>query len=191
MLSYRRVRSAAGVRREWSFSRAMARAVPAFCPRPRIPRRPTALRIRRLAAAFENLLSRLGNFVQVPRSAEQIDVGGFGLDPVVVTLGHAADDADDHAGAAVLDFGHLAEAAVNLVLGVLADAARVEQDTDRLPDILGRLVTHNRQLPEDQLAVEHVHLTAESFEIDGFLLQLLITPKLKAFWPFVAHLIVN
>ena len=44
----------------------------------------------------------------------------------LILLGHAAEHADDLVGSPVLDVFQPAQGAVDLVLGVLADAARVE-----------------------------------------------------------------
>ena len=49
-------------------------------------------------------------------------------DQLLVLLGHAAEDADDLVGMALLVAAQPAEGAVDLVLGVLADAAGVEED---------------------------------------------------------------
>jgi len=93
-------------------------------------------------------------------------VRGFSLDALVVALGHAADDADDHLRAVPLDPADLAETAVDLVLGVLADAARVEQDQVGHPVVVGRGVALSAQLAENQLAVELVHLASHRFQVD-------------------------
>ena len=58
------------------------------------------------------------------------------------------------------------ELAVDLVLGVLADAARVEQDRVGLMDVASQLVAIPAQRGHDQLAIEHVHLAADRLDIE-------------------------
>ena len=58
-----------------------------------------------------------------------------------------------------------AERAIDLVLGMLAHAASVEQD-----DVgVGRLISQFVPLPpegaDDELAIQHIHLAADSFDV--------------------------
>ena len=57
-----------------------------------------------------------------------------------------------------------AERTVSLVLGLLADAAGVEQDHVGLVEVGGQLVALPAQAGHDHLAVEHVHLAADGFD---------------------------
>jgi hypothetical protein len=64
---------------------------------------------------------------------------------------------------------HLAEAAPDLLLGALADAAGVVKDHIRGGGVGGEAVAQTGQLAHDELGVELVHLAAEGLEIDGLL----------------------
>ena len=59
-----------------------------------------------------------------------------------------------------------AQGAVDLVLGVLADAARIQQDRIRLAGAIDQLIARPQQLGGDQLAVEHVHLAADGLDVE-------------------------
>ena len=59
-----------------------------------------------------------------------------------------------------------AQGAVDLVLGMLPDAARVEQDRVGLGGRRRQLVAVLAQAGHDQLAVEHVHLAADGFDVE-------------------------
>src|SRR5688572_11226897 len=82
-----------------------------------------------------------------------------------IALGHAADYADHQVRSLLLPPAQLSEARPDLLLGVLADRASVVNDDIRLLAVLDRLVSLGAQLPQDQLAVEHVHLAAKGFQI--------------------------
>ena len=58
-----------------------------------------------------------------------------------------------------------AQGAIDFVLGVLADAARVEQDRVGFGRRGDEFVALLAQTGHDQLAVEHVHLAADGFDI--------------------------
>src|SRR5438132_14380376 len=58
-----------------------------------------------------------------------------------------------------------AQRAVNLFLGVLPHAAGVEQDDVGLRRLVDYLVALAAQASHDQLAVEHVHLAADRFDV--------------------------
>jgi len=113
-----------------------------------------------------HLGQQIRNLVQVPGSAEQVHMRGLALDALMIALGHAADHANDHLGPLAFDAGDLAQSAVDLVLGVLADAARIEQHEVRLAEIVDREVPQLTELPENQLAVELVHLAAHRFQVN-------------------------
>ena len=59
-----------------------------------------------------------------------------------------------------------AEGAVDFVFGVLADAARVEEDRVGVVRIVRELVALFAQAGDDELAVEHVHLAADGFDVE-------------------------
>jgi hypothetical protein len=60
----------------------------------------------------------------------------------------------------------LAEAAPDFLFGVFADGAGVVEDDVGVVAILDGFVALDAELAEDELAVEHVHLAAEGFEIE-------------------------
>ena len=66
--------------------------------------------------------------MQLAGADDQVDVRGALEDEPLIFLGHAAEDADDFAGMLALGVLEPAQGAVDLVFGVLADAAGVEQD---------------------------------------------------------------
>ena len=70
-------------------------------------------------------------------------------------------------GMLLFDVLQPAQGAVDLVLGVLADAARVEQDRVGPADAVDQLVAGLEQAGRDQLAVEHVHLAADGFDVEA------------------------
>ena len=80
-------------------------------------------------------------------------------------LGYSTLHLADHLlGPAVLAELEPPERAVDLVLGVLANAARVEQHRVGKGDVGRQLVALLAHRRHDQLAVEHVHLTADRFD---------------------------
>src|SRR5262249_40858505 len=102
-------------------------------------------------------LSGTANDVHVRRSVEDV---------LLIFLRHAAEDADDLVGVALLVSAEPAESAVDFLLGVLADAAGVEEDDVGLSRLVGQDVALPAQRTDDQLAVEDVHLTADSFDVE-------------------------
>jgi hypothetical protein len=60
------------------------------------------------------------------------------------------------------------ERAVDLVLGVLADAACVEQNGVGRLGLVDQLVALISQAGDYELAIEHVHLTTDGFDVDVF-----------------------
>ncbi len=62
--------------------------------------------------------------------------------------------------------GDAAEVGVDLLLGVLADRAGVEQDHVGVGGGVGQDVALPLERADDQLAVEHVHLAADGLDVD-------------------------
>ena len=110
-----------------------------------------------LAAAVQ----QLGGPVHVVGAEDQVDVGRPLADAVLVLLGQAAGDHDLHAGLAVLHRLEVAEGAVELVVGVLPDAAGVEDDDVGLVEVGGGLHAVGLEQPGDPLRVVLVHLAPE------------------------------
>ena len=96
----------------------------------------------------------------------QIDVRGAIEDQLLILLGHAAHDTDDLVRACSLAEFQAAKLAVDLVLSVIAHAARVEQNRVRLFDVAGQRIALLAQRGNDQLAVEHIHLTADGLDVE-------------------------
>ncbi len=84
----------------------------------------------------------------------------------VARLRHASDDTDDQRWLGRLAILEPAEARPDLLLGALAHAARVVEHDIRLFQGRREAVSQRAQLIFNQLGIEHVHLTAKSFEVD-------------------------
>ena len=67
---------------------------------------------------------------------------------------------------ALLVRAQTAKCAVNLVLGMLADAARVKEDDIGLGGLVDQLITLPAQAAHDELAIQHVHLAADGFDVE-------------------------
>ena len=108
-----------------------------------------------------DVVEQLGGAVDVVRAHHDVDVAGLWRDDVAVLLGEAAGHDDLAAVALRLPRLQVAEVAVQLVVGVLADAARVQHDDVGVG--LGRRGDHPVGLEQsgDALGVVLVHLTAE------------------------------
>src|SRR5688572_14400976 len=83
-----------------------------------------------------------------------------------VALRHATDDTDDDAGVSLLAVAEFTEARPHLLLGVLTDGAGVVKDHVRVVAGFDGRVALGAELAHDELAVEHVHLAAERFEVN-------------------------
>jgi hypothetical protein len=84
-----------------------------------------------------------------------------GGDRVAVLLGQAAPDHDLELGTALLLRLQVPEVAVQLVVGVLPDAARVEHDDIGVGEVVGRRHAVGLEQPGDALGVVLVHLAPE------------------------------
>ena len=107
------------------------------------------------------LAEQFGGAMHVVRAHHDVDVARPLTHDVAVLLGEAAGDDDLATVAFGLPRLEVAEVAVQLVVGVLADAARVEHDDVGVR--LGRGGDHpvGFEQPGDALRVVLVHLTAE------------------------------
>ena len=83
-------------------------------------------------------MQQRGGPVHVVGAEHDVDVAGPLQDGVPVLLGQAAADDDLHPGLLVLDRLQVPEGAVELVVGVLPDAAGVEHDDVGVVDPVGR-----------------------------------------------------
>ena len=104
---------------------------------------------------------------EVVGAEHDVDVAGPLDDQVPVLLREAAAHRDLQVRPAVLQRLQVAEVPVELVVGVLADAAGVEDhDVGRL-DVVGRLHPLRREQPGDALRVVLVHLAPEGAYVEA------------------------
>ena len=120
------------------------------------------------AFAGGDFVDQIGNAGELAGADDQIDIGGPAEDELLVLLGHAAHDADDLFGVLLLEGPQAAEGGVGFVFGLFADGAGVEEDDVGRVELAGQLVTALAQVGDDHLAVQHVHLAADGFEIEPF-----------------------
>ncbi len=114
---------------------------------------------RPLALATSSMRSAARCTLWVPNTTSTH--GAFARIALALVLREAAAHDDLHAGAAVLDGLQHAEVAVELVVGVLTDAAAVEHHDVGVLGVGGRDETIGLEEPGDPLGVVLVHLTPE------------------------------
>ncbi len=112
-------------------------------------------------------LQQHGQGADVVGAEDDVDPRGPADDLAPVLLREASAHRDLHAGMGVLDGTEMTQVAVQAVVGVLPDRARVEHDdvggARRLrPDVAGRL-----QQPRDAFGVVHIHLAAVRPDLVG------------------------
>ena len=66
-----------------------------------------------------------------------------------------------------LSMPHAAEGGVGLVLGVFANRTGVEEEHVGVGGRVGEVVALLAERADDELAVEHVHLAADGFDVDS------------------------
>jgi hypothetical protein len=98
---------------------------------------------------------------------DDVDVRRLAGDRVAVLLRKAAADGDLHAGVLGLDRREVAEVAVELVVGVLADRAGVEDDDVGLLAGGDARVARVLQQPGEALGVVDVHLAPVGLDLVG------------------------
>ena len=106
--------------------------------------------------------------MKLPRAHDEVDPRGPLADQFLILLGHAAEHAHDEVGPLLLLESDAAERRVDLVLGVLADAAGVVEDGVGLAATRRHLPTLPAQRGDNEFAVEHVHLAADGFDPEPF-----------------------
>ena len=106
-------------------------------------------------------VQELANAIDIVRAEHRRNVGRPGEDRPPLLLREATADGDLETGLALGKRLQLAEVTVELGVGVLADAAGVENDDIRLLDIRGPLETLGDKPGGDPLRVVLVHLAAE------------------------------
>ena len=104
---------------------------------------------------------------QVVGAEHDVDVTGPLHDELAVLLGQAPAHRDLQVGALLLQRLEPPELAVELVVGVLTDAARVEHDDVGRLDVVGGLHALGREQPGDALGVVLVHLAAERAHVEA------------------------
>jgi len=100
------------------------------------------------------------------RAEDDVDPGGLLEDGVLVFLRQAAADRDLHALVTLLHGGQVPEVAIELVVGVLAHGARVDDDDVGL-DAVGFDVSRGLERTTQALRVVHVHLAPECAYLIG------------------------
>ena len=132
----------------------------------------------RLASARPRLRANCGSRVRFTSSTssgsraswpvpQTISTCGRALaDDLLVLLGHAAENADHLLGIFLLMPDEAAESGIDLLLGMFADAARVEQNDVGVDRLVDQFVALPAQTADDELAIEHVHLAADGFDVE-------------------------
>ena len=115
-------------------------------------------------AAGGDFFDQIRQPAQLARPHNEIDARGAAEDLMLVFLCHAAEHADDQLRPLLLEFLEPAQQAVDFVFGMLADAARIQQDHVGPLHRIGLLMPRPLQLGGDQLAVEDVHLAADGLD---------------------------
>ena len=93
-------------------------------------------------------------------------MGHLAEDALGIALGHAPDDPDDHVLVSFLRFAEGAESGKDLLLGVIAHTAGVDEDDVGRRHIFGLLIPKRAEPPLDEFAIEHVHLATHGLEIE-------------------------
>ncbi len=104
---------------------------------------------------------QVGGVRKIVGSEDDVDVPGPLLHETAIFLGEAPAHCDLEIGPAILQRLQVAERPVELVVGVLTDAAGVEDDDVGFLQIVGRLHAVRDQQPGDALRVVLVHLAPE------------------------------
>ncbi len=120
------------------------------------------------SAAGRHLIQQFPQPAQLARPHDQVHVACPVKDLPLVLLRHAAQDADDRLGPPLFERPQAAQGTIHLVFGVLADAARIQQDRVGLPRTIDQLVAGLQQVGRHQLAIQYVHLAAERLDVEAF-----------------------
>jgi hypothetical protein len=102
----------------------------------------------------------------VIRPEHQIGVFDAHQQSVALLLGHTTAEGQDHPGALPLDLPHLAGPGAELLLGLLPDAAGVEDDQVRVFGRVGGDVTFAGHQADHPLGVVFVHLAPEGVDVE-------------------------
>lgn len=116
-------------------------------------------------ACAADLLNQLRNVCELTGAHDQIDMRSPLKHPLLLLLGHAADHAEDLGRVLIFRPLEPSDRAVRLLFCQLPHAARVEQDRVRLLGVVGEFISLLPQCCDNEFAVQHVHLTADGFDI--------------------------
>ena len=106
----------------------------------------------------------VGDAVELLRSRHQVEMGQFGEKRGTAALRHATEKPEDGVRAALLQAAQGAHFADGLLLGHVADAARVQEDDIRVFGVAGHLVAARDEHLRDLLRVALVHLASVGLE---------------------------
>ena len=104
--------------------------------------------------------------MQLPGAEHEVEVGQLFQEVVAEPLRHAAHRADDQFGMLCLELFHKADLADRLALGLLTDAACVEEQYVGLFFGVDHRVSRFHQHPGERFGVAFVHLAAVGFDKD-------------------------
>ena len=121
-----------------------------------------------LASARFDLLDQLGHLVQLSWANDEVDVRSSLEDQLLVFLGHAAEHADDFVWVGFLGIFQPAQGAVDFVFGLCPHAASVEQNRIGVVRAVGQFVVVLAQAGHNELAIKHVHLATDRFDVKFF-----------------------
>lgn len=115
-----------------------------------------------------NFRDQFGQPGQLSRAADDVHVRRPLVDQFLVLLRHAAENADNLAGMALLVAAEPTQGTINLVLGMLAHAARIEQNHVGVGCLVREHISLPAQRANDELAIEHVHLATDGIDEEFF-----------------------
>ena len=113
-------------------------------------------------AGFRN---QRGNLLQLSWPRNNVDVGSSLKDDLLIFLSHAPHHADDLVRIVFLFGSQSPQRAVRFVFGLLSNTAGVEKNRIGVLDTIRQFIAFAAQAGDDHLAVQHVHLTANGFDV--------------------------
>ena len=108
----------------------------------------------------------LGELAHARRAQDEVEIRHALQGPLPFLLGHAAAEADEQIRVAPLEEAVFAQARVDLLLGLVADAARVEEDDVRPVGLMGGEDALLHELAGHALAVQLVHLASPGLDVE-------------------------
>jgi hypothetical protein len=110
-------------------------------------------------------LNDIGQPIQLTGTENEIDMRCPSKNESLILLRHTTENAENGVGISFLPTGKPSEGTVNLILGVLADTACIEQNHIGVALILRRRQAESKQSRCRQLTVQHVHLATKRFDV--------------------------